>query len=404
MNDKVINNSPELLSSIFIFGLFFSSITLNLIPGETSPLPGVAGLIILLICGKKDLNGLLIALFSLILSCISCMAFVHENYLEIFKQLIAYSQVLIVFLSAKYIDLSKHLRLLKVLIFINLLVYFIQITGIGSTLFDPILSFLISRGSAVYSVETGRGIAGLTSEPSHLAASAFVHSFLLLTCGHVLKRNFDFICIVYLIISLLASGSGTGVALFIIFLVPFVFKNARSAIFISLFVILALIYIRLPDRLLQILDIFKSMDDEMLSSIFYVSGFRFPSVVASYVYSFNNFSIGGAGSWFSRIVDAYVLIGVDIRTLGHFAYIDSWTPTKPTSLFATICLEFGFIGLLFSIAALSFFASRFSLIEQRFLPYFCVAIFGAFALSTVGNPSYPLILALATFGRLNHSR
>ena len=40
-------------------------------------------------------------------------------------------------------------------------------------------------------------------------------------------------------------------------------------------------------------------------------------------------------------------------------------------------------------------------IDSKFKPYLLVSIFGAFFLSSVGNPSFPLILTFALLGKLN---
>jgi len=218
-----------------------------------------------------------------------------------------------------------------------------------------------------------------------------------------MKRDFRLFGLAYIAMAVLFSASGTGVALFIVFLTPFALRNLKSTAIACLLLILALMLLNIPDRLKEIINIFNKMDNQTLTEIFYVSGFRFPSVVASYVYSFNQIWPGGAGSWFVRITDAYEVIGVDIRELGHFVDTGVWAPTKPTSLFATISLEFGLAGLLFSLAFFIYLISRFNRLDEKFSPYFAVALFGSFALSTVGNPSYPLILALAISGKLKKS-
>ena len=401
MNIVKSDYSRELLGTAFIIGIFYSSITLNIIPGETSPLAGVTGLILILKYGYDEYHKFLICILFLMLSCFACIAFEHNNYIEIIKQFFAYSQILIVFIACKYIDISSKLNLIYTLIGINLFVDIVQITGFGAEILDPLLSILVSRGAAVYSIESGRGIAGLTSEPSHLAMSAFVHSFLLTLSGHFARKDLSIWALIYVLFIVILSASGTGVALFLIFVTPFLFKRVISTFFIFLILMLALFFLKLPDRLIEILNVLNQFDSDAFTSIFYISGFRFPSVIAAYAHSLTNISLGGAGSWFTRILEGYDLIGVDIRTLGHFVEGGFWTPTKPTSLFATISLEFGFLGFLGSAIFFIFLLFKSFDIEPKFTPYFIVSLFGAYALSTVGNPGFPFILGLVIYGRLN---
>lgn len=392
--------STDWFSLLFLFGIFFSSITLNIIPGETSALAGLSAFLVLISRGKSALTTFIIQSFILILLSFYCFSFSHDNYYEIIKQYFAYSQIILVFLCVKYIKFRGAEKYITAWIIVELLIFFIQYSGIGSTLLDPAMSFLISRGSAIYSIDSGRGISGFSSEPSHVAFSAFVHAFLMMYCGHLKGKDYSFLCFIYIFLSIALSASGTGVALFLIFCIPFLIYKLKMAIVILILVCFALVFVPFPDRLTEILNLIQYADSNTVEAIFYISGFRFPSVVASYVYAFSHFSIGGVGSWYARILDAYDYIGVDIKTLGHFADQNIWGPTKPNSLFATISLEFGFIGLAFSMSMLYLYVKIYKNTDPKFKPYLLVAIFGSFLLSTVGNPGFPLVLALALIGNL----
>ena len=393
--------STDWLGLAFLFGVFFASVTLNIIPGETSAVAGFFGFIILLIRGSLKSKKIFSYFFIIfILSSIYCYLFVHDDLFEILKQFFAYMQILIVFLCIKYIRFDKLEPFIKAWVILDIAIYLFQFTGVGSEILGPIMESLISRGGATQLIDSGRGISGFTSEPSQMAIAIFVHAFMILYCGYIYNRDYSLFSLAYILTAILLSASGTGVVLFLVFIIPFIFVRMKLAFIGALILVAALLFLPLPARLDAILTLLQNIDMDSVVAAFYVSGFRFPSVVASYVFSLSEFTFGGVGSWYTRILTAYSQIGINIEDLGHFVHTKDWGPTKPHSLFASISLEFGIYGLIFSVIMLYRFLRVYIDVEPRFKPYLLVSIFGIFFLSAVGNPSFSLILALGLAGRL----
>lgn len=393
--------SIDWLSLLFLFGVFFSGVTFNIIPGETSAISFVAGLLILTF--RKSLTSQKFIHYSaiLILSSAYCFFFVHDNLMEIIKQLFAYGQILMVFLCARYLKFDRLEPVIKFWIFLDIFVCVLQFTGIGSGVLEPIMQFLIPRGTATQLSNIGRGVSGFTSEPSQMALGTFVHAFMLLYCGHINRKDYSLFCLIYILLGVVLSSSGTGIVLLSIFVIPLIFLKLRLVLIGTFVSIVAVSVLPLPARFNEIVKSFSFVDLDSIAAAFYISGFRFPSVVASYIFSTSDFTPGGVGSWYTKILEAYRYIGIHIEDLGHFVYTNEWVPTKPSSFFASLSLEFGLYGLIFSVIIFIKLISIIKNIDAIFRQYLLVSIFGAFFLSSVGNPSFPLILALALTGRLN---
>jgi len=392
------NTIPLFLSFLFLFGIFFSSVTFNVTPGETSAISGLASALILFYIPIRDVfRVFIIASFSAIF----CYVFVNQNLPEIVKQLFAYIQILLVFYTIRFVDFEKLELIIRLMIAVNLIVCFMQFFNLGTVYLQTILDILMSRSSATALVDIGRGVSGVTSEPSHLALAAFLQAFILLYSGLLRGRDYSYFCYIYILLMVILSSSGTGVTLLIIFLIPFAFSN-RKVLFLALgLLFLAPLLIDLPDRLTSILSYFTEINWDSAVDVFYLSGFRFPSVLSSYAYSFSEITIGGPGSWFTRIIEAYDYMGIDYKTLGHFADTNDWAPTKPMALFANISLEFGILGLFFSLILLIRSLKRIPYLDLKFHPYYFVSIFALYFLSTAGNPEFLVIFALALAGNLN---
>lgn len=397
---QLIESKFNYLSLIFLFGIFFSGITFHLIPGETSAIAGAAGTIILF--NKKIFTSLTLFIYLsiLFLSSIFCYVFVQDNIYEIAKQFFAYFQILVVFYCTKFVHFEKLKFIVITFMLINIIVCLMQFFSIGSEPLQFLLEYLVPRATAAQLIDSGRGVSGITSEPSHLAMSIFIQAFLLLYIGHIKGHDYTYFSALYVLFGVLISSSGTGIFLFLIYLVPFFLKQIKLFLIGIVLLFLVPTYLPMPVRLSEILSYFGSISSDSIRDAFYLSGFRLPSVVSSYAYSFTNFTIGGVGSWFTRIIDAYDYLGIDYKSLGHFVYTGEWTPTKPTSLFANISLEFGVYGLIFSIVLMFKLIKNFRNVDVKFYPYYFVAIFAAYFLSTTGNPEFPVILALALAGNL----
>jgi hypothetical protein len=394
----------NLLVSFFIYtGLLFPDITFKLIPGESSVFSLVG--VVLWIIYKKKYNLFYFFLFAIfILSLFSIIAFVYGAPLkEIIKQVVAYLQISMVFAVIIDKDFELNLKYIPYIAGVIIVVGIIQRTGIFSVLLDSILPILIPRGSGHDLSLMGRGATLLSSEPSHSVQNNLLVMFLLIKY-YLYKigfRNSLSLGLLFYLIILVLSGAGTGL-IYISILLMFIILNLnimRVLLLTFLIIISSIVLIKfnlLPDRLIELTtSIFNSNNlSTLLDIVIDRSGFRFPSVIASFNYALNNFIGYGPGSWFISILDAYRMTGIDISQLGRFKYTGEVTPTKPYSFFANLFLEFGFIAMIPFIGSFIYIIINYFKAGKIQKIFIGSSFLFLIVLSSLGKPTFIAILGI----------
>lgn len=383
-----------LIQFLITIGILLPDVTFNLIPGETSPY-GLLGSILWIVFKKKYhlLNSFLFIFFFLILFGI-CSVYGGSPIDESIKQVIAYLQIITILLVVSDKDFEINYKFVFYIALAVVIIGLIQVTGVLSSLIDPIMKILIPRGSGYSLINIGRGGAMLNSEPSHATQSSYIVAFLI--ARHFIHTNMDkgyLLSIAYLLIVLVLAGAGVGFVYMVIFL-SIVILNLKISSLMKLlsifgFSIFVVIYFNfIPSRLVVISNVLFNFENFHIFKdlAFNLSGFRFPSVYSAYIYSFDNPFPLGPGSWYYRILDAYKIAGFDISQLGHFMYTGEVSPTKPYSFFANVVIEFGFLGYII----LGFFIYKSYMIYKKIdkikKPFLGVSIFGLLFLNTLGSP------------------
>lgn len=387
---------------LITIGILLPDVTLNLVPGETSAF-SLAGCILWLLFKRKiNLLCILGTIFIILFLFSSYSIYCSSPIAEVIKQIFAYLQICSVLFVVSRRDFEINYKIVFIVAWLSISMGIIQMTGFLGSIIDPLLKIMIPRGMGHTYSEIGRGSPILSSEPSHAVQSSYIIAFLIARYYYNTNpKNALLYSFFYLFIILILTGAGIGIfylfVAFIFLLINQNFLKTFKVIFIFfIFIIITYLTDIVPSRLASIISVIISNYDDLINlaiNTFFLSGFRLPSVYASYAYPFHNPFPLGPGGWTDRILEAYNYVGIDITKLGHFIYTGEWHATKPFSLFSNILLEYGILGYLLVI---SFCYQTFKvyLYSDKLRRIFLgLAAFGLLFLNTLGNPVFMSIWA-----------
>lgn len=389
---------------LLLISITFPHITLGLVPSETSPFPLLFSLFLIYINDNYEKNFIYLNLLLLILWAITIPQ--GLNYLEGIQQLFVYLQNIYV---AFYIFRNGLQTITQK--FCIMLISFHLLTGVvwifGFTFFNDLLVFL-SGDRLGAEITRGQGSRFFSTEPSEALGSIF---FILLFYSLNRYRYSYLIVFITIFLTAILSSSGTSLMLLAIFLLSlliFYLKLFKSLIIlvISFFLFQSLSpfleNLEFNNRILILLQTLSSLTlSEMFSFISLTSGWRFTLDYASYISIFFLQPMYGIGTGGVNSLYSLTTIGIDLLYFSDFLYADI-KGLKPSSLFASIFLELGFIGLFFTIYLfqrfykyfLVLFSDHFTIQEKGI---FCIALFKLFFLMIVGTPASLASLFLAFY-------
>ena len=396
------------LKSIFekflLLTITFPHITLGLVPAETSPFPLLFSLILILIHDKYDKSFIFINVLLFFLWVITIPQ--GLNYIDGIEQLFVYMQnIFVAFYIFKYGLETISERFCILLISFHLFAGLAWILGL--TFINDLLVLLSSErlGSEI---TRGQGSRFFATEPSEAMGSIF---FILLFYSLSKFKYSNFVVFTTIFLTALLSSSGTSLMLISIFLISiliFYLKWIRSLVILFLLIFIfqslssTLESLEINNRAFSLIKIISSLEiSELLTFITLTSGWRFSLDYASYASIFFFQPMYGIGSAGVNSLYALTSIGIDLNSFADFIYTDIQA-LKPASLFATIFLELGILGLLFTGYFIRryrknfiiMFSHHFSIQEKSI---FCIAFFKLFFLMIVGTPASLATLFLAFY-------
>jgi len=265
--------------------LFFPSITFGLLPSEIFPW---AIIFSILYIKKCIVEFFFISL--LFLSPIVIGLFSNVDLLEIVRSLFAYYNALLILyvvirLNGK--NLYELINVLKISLSITIIIGLTQYL-INNALFDFFVNVLVPRAKT--SVDSSRGVSGLSSEPSRQAIEIIImYTTLIAINNKIWFKNYinEIILAAYII---LVNRSTTGIAFLLIFLlIRFLYTKKIYYIpfLISIFLFFNLINldVLLSFRGVNVLSQFSSISNiqNLLTTLINYSGFRLSGIFSAYL-------------------------------------------------------------------------------------------------------------------------
>ena len=382
----------------------FPHITLGLVPAETSPFPLLISLILILIHDKYDKNFIFINILLFLLWVITIPQ--GLDYLDGIEQLFVYMQnIFVAFYIFKYGLQTISERFCILLIFFHLFSGIIW--TLGFTFINDLL-VLLSTDRLGAEITRGQGSRFFSTEPSEAMGSIF---FILLFYSLSKFRFSGWVISITILLTAILSSSGTSLLLLAIFLLSFTIFYLKWFLALILFFVSFLIFqsispilenLELNNRAFNLLKVISALEiADIFSFISLTSGWRFTLDYASYFSIFFFQPMYGIGTAGVNSLYALTSIGIDLNYFADFVYVDVQA-LKPSSLFATIFLELGFIGLIFTVYLFNrfrkylyiMFSDNFSHLEKSI---FCIAFFKLFFLMIVGTPASLATLFLAFY-------
>lgn len=389
---------------LLLLTITFPHITLGLVPAETSPFPLLISLILILIHDKFDKNFIFINILLFLLWVITIPQ--GLNYLDGIEQLFVYMQnIFVAFYIFKYGLQTISERFCILLIFFHLFSGIIW--TLGFTFINDLL-VLLSTDRLGSEINRGQGSRFFSPEPSEAMGSIF---FILLFYSLSKFRYSGWVVSITILLTAILSSSGTSLLLLAIFLLSFIIFYLKWFKALVIFFISFLIFqslspiledLEFNNRALNLLKIISALEiSEIFSFISFTSGWRFTLDYASYFSIFFLQPMYGIGTAGVNSLYALTSMGIDLNYFADFIYVDIQA-LKPSSLFATIFLELGLIGLIFTIYFINRFRKNFYIMfSDNFSHHeksiFCIAFFKLFFLMIVGTPASLATLFLAFY-------
>tara|TARA_B110000908_G_C10243949_1_gene447711 strand:+ start:499 stop:1761 length:1263 start_codon:yes stop_codon:yes gene_type:complete len=401
--DQNFNNKSNvtgILASVSIFLLFFPSITFSIINAEVFPW----GILIILVYKLRLDYRSCILIFFMFISILLGALFRNEIDFEVIRSFAAYLNVILVSSFIVHCNdktLIKIIGILKVVLIVLLSVGILQVTN-ALSFAEPVFEFLIRRGSVSSLDGSERGIRLLSSEPSRAAMELIFIYGALRVIGLFDKFSIiaDLVIISFLLFFIKSITGLIFMGLFFSVIYP-------KLIVLSLFLIPSFIYLVpaefINSRALSLLInvAANSSLDNFFELSLKLSGFRFPSVISSYLFGLEYPFGGGIGQWMYSSVQALNGLGIEAGEIDYFRteFNSTYVPVRPTSFLASISLDMGLFGCLITSywIAVGLFKKR---LHHKVLPVFMIFIVYLLLIGEIGNP-VPWVCMLASLEFLN---
>ncbi len=399
-----LSSYKSFFQKLLLLSITFPHITFGLVPAETAPFPLVIALILIIL--EKKINSFFVYSNFILLLFWSITIPQGINILDGVEQLFVYLQNIYVAFYIYKCGLPSISQS-----FCLSLIGFHLMTGIAYTIgidfFNNILVFLSSERLGA-EISRGQGSRFFSTEPSEAMGSLFL---VLILYSLNRFKFFNFVVFFTLLVTAILSSSGTSFLLISIFLFSFfLIKYRLTGLLLLIFSIFCISFvlnnflfdIAIDNRVLNLVRVAMSLGFlDLMNFINISSGFRFTLDMASFFSIFNLMPFYGIGSASSNSLFALTSYGVDLQNFSEFNYVDI-TNLKPTSLVATILIEFGILGLGFLLFFLVkmrrylifMFSNQFTNSERSIL---IVVIFKLFFLMIVGTPASIATVFLAFY-------
>lgn len=373
--------------------LFTPSITFGLLKSEIFPWAIIISLFGFKTIDKKFLS---IFFYLLIATIASIIAYGLTDNL---RSLFSYLNVLMAFsfiLTLSNLEVFKVLKVVKILFGILVIIGLLQhFNLIGFA--DPLLKYLIPRGSASALIEANRGVRILSSEPARAGSEIF---FLYLILRYtIIKKKFrdysDYLLIAFILIVIKS---------FMIFTLVLFFKflNLKIKNFLGLvIVIITLGYFQfLPGdgRVIEVLQTITELGNwvNVWEFLLNTSGHRILTIYSSYTYAFKEILGVGLGNWFNGSINAIRSTGIDVSKLRYFQTYGGggFIGTRSSGFLANVALEFGLFGLIIFSWYLFSYIKRFWKNNSDWRKIVTVFMIKILFLGSVGHPGSWITLAV----------
>lgn len=316
-----------------------------------------------------------------------------------FRSLIAYLNPLLIYLflmgcSFKEVEFFNKI-IGKVLLF-YVIIGILQIIGVLSFL-EPVFNLLLTRGNTD-AFGLGRGVSLLSSEPSRAAYEViFVYITWLYIKSYSKKKQllFDFLILFFLAVVIRSS---LGLVTFSVYLL---FKY-RLKFILPMILIPLLVLPFLEDSTSRALQFVYSIaatsnPGDLYDFILNQSGFRLISLVGSYKYALLHPFGGGVGLWTTSSLVALDLTGASPSLIPYFIENGggNFIPVRPDSFLASIALDVGLLGILFTIYLIKPLIVVLKKVNNHIFAIVGVFLFIIIFTGAVGNPIPWVCVALA---------
>ena len=325
----------------FIFFSFLPWVNFGTNSRDTQIWPLLFGLLFLLTSYRYKYDSKEISIASLPLLALVVWFFFSENVMDFIalRAIISYLAFTVCFL-AFIVFVKKYNFPWKLIVSINLLYLII---GIIQTYIPNIVSSIVTaRGLD----SSGRGVTGLTSEPTFFGIFLFFISYLYLAKTNF-KPNFKISLMIFInVLSIIFLTKSSTVALFIILAIPFlaITRLSFKMLFLScVFIVITLLLIPILLEDSRLILLYESAQEIGIMNLIFLDG-SINDRVANVIYPLhgfylNNFLPGGFHSFTNMhayLTDYY---------LGFFNYGSGGTSIL--SYIGVFVYELGFIGVLF---------------------------------------------------------
>ena len=325
----------------FIFFAFLPWVNFGTNSRDTQIWPLLFGLLFLLTSYRYKYDSKEISIASLPLFALVVWFFFSENVMDFIalRAIISYLAFTVCFL-AFIVFVKKYNFPWKLIVSINLLYLII---GIIQTYIPNIVSSIVTaRGLD----SSGRGVTGLTSEPTFFGIFLFFISYLYLAKTNF-NPNFKISLMIFInVLSIIFLTKSSTVALFIILAIPFlaITRLSFKMLFLScVFIVITLLLIPILLEDSRLILLYESAQEIGIMNLIFLDG-SINDRVANVIYPLhgfylNNFLPGGFHSFTNMhayLTDYY---------LGFFNYGSGGTSIL--SYIGVFVYELGFIGVLF---------------------------------------------------------
>jgi hypothetical protein len=281
---------------------------------------------------------------------------------------------------------------LKNVFFFLLFFGFLQTLNLTAFL-ENIYSFLIPRGNFKSMIDSGRGVALLSTEPSRAALEVVFLALLIKKTFLKKQLYFDIFIVIYVNFIIQGGYALLYSSIYFLFSLP---RKSLVAV-VPLFSVAVVFFIEKITNLRGYYIINRLFEtNTFLETLVQLSGFRVLSFIAGVKYAILNPFGGGFGNWEVSSLTALNLTKFDPSTIPHFIYKSEgfWHPIKPTSIFGNMLLDFGLFGTIILLISMMFIVrSRVTIVKKHIDIY--VAFFVYFFLfGYLGNPIPPIVFAL----------
>lgn len=377
-----------------LYSLFFPSVTFGLLAAEVFPYALIFSILV-----RKKYYKNEIYIYSLFLVSIlwGILKFQYFSF-EIIRSLAAYINPLIIFFTIMFMSDSFVIKIIsafKKTFFFLIILAIIQFSGLLATLnISFLFEFLVPR-SAVTELGAGRGVTLLSTEPSRAAIELiFIYLCCRFTCLNQ-KNHLLFDTIVFIILALVIK-SAIGILFFTLFFITTINPARTVPFLLVIFVVTGYLVENSNFRWLVVFaEISRAENLHLLwSSLLNLSGFRFISVYAGYLYGFLNPFGAGIGYWADSSIIALNLTNILPQEISYFASRDhlNWVSLRPTSYASSLSLDTGVVGLLFFLFMLR---KYFYLLFNRSIYAISIPFFVyLFVVGSIGNPLPWMALAV----------